>query len=219
MANRTYATLQTVVSEVTGAPGSTGRGAYLAGLGINEAIDEANMLTDVWFLQSLANVSLTSGNKTYVLSTSWPNFSTHVRSAILNSAGTRVEKEVKYVTPEDFYDSRYETTDQSGAPDVLTVDTFNDLIRINRDPGTTYNNRTLRTLYYRKLSRLSISTATLGVDDSTEAWIVADAKWRARQYAGVDDWPQYKAHADVIRKRLLAKPQSVDFMALGLRGF
>lgn len=218
MANRTLATLMSVVSEATGAPGTTGRGAYLAGLGLNEAIDEANLISDVWFLMALANLTLASGSKTYVLSTSWPNYSTHIQSAVLSAAGTRVERDVFYMLPDEFQRARYETTDQVGCPDVLTIDPFNDLIRINRDPGAGFNGRIMRTLYYRKLSRLSISTSTLGVDDSAEAWIVKDAQWRARRYAGIDDWAAWKADADRTKTRLIAKPQSIDLMALGLRG-
>src|SRR5207249_97201 len=39
IANRTLATLEQVVSEYIGVPSTTGRGAYLAGLAINEAVD------------------------------------------------------------------------------------------------------------------------------------------------------------------------------------
>lgn len=214
MSNRTLATLQSVVAEYIGLPGSA-RGTYLAGLAINEQIDTMNS-RDAWWLVTMANLTLVSGSRTYSLSTNWPNFKAHITTAALSADGTRRERYVLYLTQDDYNRAGYEAgLGLTGIPSYLSVNPFGDIIQINTDPTAAYNGRILRTLYYRKLGRMSISTGTLGIDDSAEDLVVQGAIWRARRLARLD-YDSDKHNAEMAEKRLLATPQSVDLASMGL---
>jgi len=111
MSNRQYSVLQQVVSEYIGMPSTTGRGAYLAGLAINEEIDNLDS-RNFFFMRAFADLTLVSGSVTYSLSTTWPNFKTHIASVLLNAAGTLRERYILYLTPEDFRRVRDEDVEQ-----------------------------------------------------------------------------------------------------------
>lgn len=216
MANRDFDQLRKDVGESIGIPSSTGRGARIAGLAINEEIDSQNR-RPWWVLIALAEFTLTTTGQTYTLSTSWPNFKTHVASILMNAANTAKEADIPYYPLDDFFRAGYTPTPHTGVPRLITADTFNDLIRIDTIPGSGLNGRTVRTLYYRKLSRLSVSTATLGCDDSLEDVIVQGAKWRAMRLAKLDGWEAEREVAKDAQREMLATPPSVDLAALGFR--
>jgi len=214
MSNRQYSVLQQVVSEYIGMPSTTGRGAYLAGLAINEEIDNLDS-RNFFFMRAFADLTLVSGSVTYSLSTTWPNFKTHIASVLLNAAGTLRERYILYLTPEDFFRAGYSPTILTGSPFYITVDLLADLIRINADPGAAFNGRIIRTMYYKKIARLSVSTGTLGVPDFAEDLVVQGAIWRARRLARLD-YDADKRNAELAEKRILANQESVDLASMGL---
>lgn len=213
MSNRTFAQLERDLAEYVGAPVG-GRGPYLAGLALNDAIDFANM-RQLWFMETHRNITLVSGTRSYTQSAASPAFNTHIVTTILNPSGAGVSRYIVYLPRNQFEIAGFESNINQGPPSFLTYDEINNAIVFDRDPGSGFNGRIVRMLYYGKIPRLVSASDTMGIVDEGEQFIFQTAIWRLRRLARMD-YAADKAIADETERRILAHPRSVDVLSLGV---